>query len=994
MDTSEATDDKAFFDNEHFVGREEELAGLVRSFDDSVNGRGSVNMLVGEPGIGKTSTARVFASICQSRGATVLWGRCYEEGGAPSYWPWLQVLREHIRDMTPEALRSAMGVGGQYIAEIVPEINDKCPEITPARALDPEQSRFRLFDSVSGYFQRSSETQPLVIVIDDLQWADRSTLLLLEYVARETTESGVVIVGTFRDTDLNRDLPLSRSLGDLARLERFQRLTLVGLEQPEIQEIVRVRTGTVPPQRLTLAVQSRTDGNPFFVSEIVRMLERAGPIREDETSDVDWLARLLPDGVVDAVRRRFDYLSEDCRQFLTVASAIGKEFSFGLSLRLMPDVPEDRMLLALDDALEASIIEESDASREVYRFSHDIVRETLQSGISAARRSRLHARIGEALEEVHGGFIELHAAEIAQHYEQAESVVAPKKLVRFMTMAGDQALLKHAYEDAQSYYERGLFGATGQIGIPMSADDGATAQILFGIGRAQAATLQRNRLQEAADSLGKSARYYLDSGDVASAVSVLEYRLPTVPGFQGLADLIGRTLDVLDTDSHEAGRLLTAYGRAIGLVEGGYERAIESFTRAIAIARREHDEALEMDALVDSCAINFFHLNWDRVINDHSRAIALARSLDDTRAEVSATLFASQAMYATGNHDSAAAYAERLLRLGERLRDRYYLANALWINEMVASACGDWQAATYFSDRALEQAPQDSRLVGTRVFMEFQIGNYESGNVYINRLIDTMRSTEPNLTTEYAFVAWIIPLIASIANSEEHMESASRAAMSVMRSNTMAPIHRLYANVGKALLAVREVDELRASEAIETLATYAGSMIVGGLSADRLLGLVSSGLGRFNDSESYFGAAIEFCRASGYLPELGRASVDLAQVLVDQSKPDSVDRINRLLDEADRIAVDLGMPSLSEKTGGLREAIEASHSAASVGGLTPREIEVLQLVALGKTNREIANDLTISMRTVDHHMGNVLSKTDSANRAEAASYAIRHGLAT
>ena len=216
-----------------FVGRQREMAELTAALDDALSGRGRLVMLMGEPGIGKTRTAQELASHAQQRGAQVLWGRCAEEQGAPPYWPWVQAIRAYVQRTDPETLRSEMGLGASDIAQIVPDIRGKLPELEAPPELEPEQARFRLFDSVCSFLKNATHSQTLVLLLDDLHWADNPSLLLLQFLAREMGGSPLLVVGCYRDVELSRQHPLSDTLAQLSREPVFQREPLRGFSEEE-----------------------------------------------------------------------------------------------------------------------------------------------------------------------------------------------------------------------------------------------------------------------------------------------------------------------------------------------------------------------------------------------------------------------------------------------------------------------------------------------------------------------------------------------------------------------------------------------------------------------------------------------------------------------------------------------------------------------------------------------------------------------------------------
>ena len=226
-DTSRAADGTG---RDVFVGRRHEMDVLKAALEDSLAGNGRLVMLAGEPGIGKTRTATEFSAYSEMRGAKMLWGRCYERMGAPPYWVWRQAVRSYAREREVDQLRSEMGVGLDAIAEIVPELRETMPELEPLPHLDSaEQARFRLFDSITAFFRRAAQSQPLVIILENLHWADRPSLLLLEFLAQELGPSRLLIIGTYRDEETVYGDPLSLTLGELTKEQHFQRVILSGL---------------------------------------------------------------------------------------------------------------------------------------------------------------------------------------------------------------------------------------------------------------------------------------------------------------------------------------------------------------------------------------------------------------------------------------------------------------------------------------------------------------------------------------------------------------------------------------------------------------------------------------------------------------------------------------------------------------------------------------------------------------------------------------------
>jgi tetratricopeptide (TPR) repeat protein len=429
----------------------------------------------------------------------------------------------------------------------------------------------------------------------------------------------VLLVGTYRQTEVSQQHLLSHTVGNLIRQQDFLRVPLQGMTYQEVEQLLALATRDRPSPHLVEAVHGRTEGNPLFVIEIIRML------RQDGFEDSQDHITRISSGVRDAIDRRLSRLSQRCNQVLTIASAIGQEFDFKLLATLSDVIAEEELLAAIDEALAAHLIEESSGGAERYRFSHALIQEVLAKEISASRKVRLHARIGEALEELYGTNAETHAGELAYHFAQGASVLGAGKLVHYSLLTGEQALNSYAYEEALAYFQQRLEAKEGQ---PMDIE---AAALLFGLGRAQLVTLDLFLQAEVVvDTLTRAFDYYEASGNVAQAMAIAEYRLAaTSARFVGATQLIDRALALVPPDSHAAGRLLSRTIRMVGADENNYPAAASAAERALTIARREQDEALELWTLAVSASVETQHTHYREAMSQCEQALALARRLDD-----------------------------------------------------------------------------------------------------------------------------------------------------------------------------------------------------------------------------------------------------------------------------------------------------------------------------------------------------------------------------
>ncbi len=892
-----------------FEGRQREMGELEAALEAALSGRGRLVMLVGEPGIGKTRTALELATYAGLRGAQVLWGRCYEAQGAPPYWPWVQAIRSCVRERAPEQLRAEMSSGAADIAEIVPEVRERIPDLKPPPALGPEQARFRLFDSVTAFFKRAADTQPLVLILDNLHWADKPSLLLLEFLARELEEARLLVIGTYRDVNVSRQHPLFETLGELTRERLFERVRLRGLTQQDVGRSIELVAGISPPQSLINAVHTHTDGNPFFMTEVVRLLMQEGELDPKQLGKrQDWTVR-IPEGVREVIGRRLNYLSQQCNQTLSLASVIGRQFQLDQLQRLLDDLSGERLLEVIEEALAARLVEELPGSPGRYQFTHGLIQETLVEELSTVRRVQLHARIAKALEALYGADTETHAAQLAHHFAEAMTVTGTEKVVRYSRLAGERALRSYAYEEALANFQKALAAREGQL------MDAETATLLFDLGRAQAAMGQR---EEALSSFGRAFDYNVATGDVPGAVAVAECPVPHLPGqLTGAHELLKRALALVPTDSPEAGRLLSLYGTALGVDEGDYLGAEKAFDQALAIAQREQDSILEMQTLARAGRVNGYHLRLQESLEQSLRAIALAQRLDDPMSEASSRYFAALALWSMGDVARAQSHATAGLAPAERLRDRLSLANILWANETICRLTGDFRSARSFSNRGLALMPRDPRLLGTRTLLEYEMGDYDQGDAYYRRMLDTMRQTTSGASFEYAFVASVTGFAAHYTGLVDRFDFpiAKTAGKSVLSSPSTTPLVAIRAQTGLALLAVRERDVTAALEGYAFHGARRGTMTPGGMgSVDHLLGLLAVTLGRLDVAMDHFDDALVFCRRAGYRPEYAHAAYDFAVALRKRNGLGDHQKAAALQDEAFAISRELGMRALRERT--------------------------------------------------------------------------------
>ena len=894
-----------------FVGRENELQALLRALGDALAGRGRLLVIGGEPGIGKSRLAEELARSATESRAEVVWGRCWEAGGAPPYWPWVQAIRSYARGADSKRLRRELGADATEIGEVVAEVRELIPDVgTPPTIDDPQAARFRLFDGIAGFLKRASDTQTLVVVLDDLHWADEGSLRLLEFVAREVADARLLLIGTYRDVELSRRHPLSQTLAELTRERLFERIVLRGLNSEDVADFIEATWGAAPPAALVSAVHAQTEGNPLFVTEVVRLLAQEGELTPKQLSgDESWSIR-IPKGVREVIGRRLDRLSDACNEALAVASVIGREFGLDQLQRLLKEYSEDRLVELLDEALAARLIEEATGVIDRYQFTHTLIQETLADELSLTRRVRLHARIAEALEALYGEHADQHAAELAHHFGQAQTLLGPDKFVRYSQVAGEAALAASAHEQALAHFDRAL-AAKDDAEI-----DDEMAALYFGRGRAQLAVLPRYELEPASDSLRRAFDYYAQVGDVGRAVSVAACPIPLSFGLgdTDFPELIASALKVVPPDSREAGQLLAQHGWYSGIVEADHGEAERAFERALSIAQTQGDAALERRTLANAAWVDVWHFRRQECLDKGLRAIELAGQAGDDLTEINARRSIVWALMATGEREQIRAHTAAGFALAERLRDRWSIASAAFDNARLAVYEGDWETARHMSERGTMAEPRGPRARAMRALLEYELGNFDVGATHIARLHDAAVGTPPGPIAEHVFMVGATALAERIAGSEERLASAAASAEAILSLPRLAPALAMVARSARALVAVQrnEADVAETHYRLIEPQKRTACFIMP-LTFDRLLGLLAVTFGQIDKALSHFEDGLVFCERAGYRPEHAWTACDYAEALRLRDRPGDGERAAALRQAALGIAGELEMLPLIER---------------------------------------------------------------------------------
>ena len=472
------------------VGRDSELAELLAGLDDAAGGAGRLFLLAGDPGIGKSRLAGEAAARARDRGFKVVWGRCWEAGGAPAYWPWVQALRAVVRGVGREELVPQLGAGAPFVAQLVAEVAEIVPEVCPPPPMGAEAARFGLFDAVAAFLRNAGAGRPLMVVLDDLHAADAPSILLLRFVARELGEAGVLVLGAYRDMELDRGHPLAVALAELSREAATRHVRLSGLDEAGVARLIYEVTGVTPGEGVAAAVHRDTEGNPLFVGEVARLLAAEG--RLERAGDPAGMGLAVPEGIREVIGRRVARLPEQCGRVLGLASVFGREFWLPPLERLC-GVGAGGLLDVLDDGIAAGLVAAVPGVPGRLRFSHALIRDTLYEAISAGQRLRLHQQAGQALEAFYQPDLDPHLAELAHHFFEAAVVGETGKAVGYAERAGHRALVLLAYEEAARLLRMAL--AALALARPPGQDQ-ARCRLLLGLGDALTRMGERRAARE------------------------------------------------------------------------------------------------------------------------------------------------------------------------------------------------------------------------------------------------------------------------------------------------------------------------------------------------------------------------------------------------------------------------------------------------------------------------------------------------------------------
>ncbi len=894
-----------------FVGRARELSELSRALDDALAGEGRLVLISGEPGIGKSRLVEQLARRARERGAEVLVGRCWEAGGAPAYWPWVQALRTHARGSDPETLRSELGRGASDLAQILPELNQLYGELPKPPVSDPEGARFRFFEATASLLRAASLTQPLVLVLDDLHAADSPSLLLLQFLAGELAEARMLVVGAYRDVDPNPRDQLAETLIELRREPVTCSLPLTGLAEADVGSLVALTTGLEPEAHVVSALHRATDGNPLFVGEVVRLLAREKTL--ESLSESDAWRRMVPEGVKAVIRRRLRHLSENCRLVLVLAAVLGREFDLA-ALEQVSEVSGDHLLDVLDEAARERVVTDVPGQPGRMRFAHVLIRDTLYDELAPGRRVQLHRRVGDALEELYADNAEPHLAELAHHfYESARPDVAEKALA-YARRAAERSLGLLAYEEAARLFAVAL-RVLDSIELP---NDAVRCDLMLALGDAYAR----------AGNTPRSKQTYRDAARLAETLHLREQLGRAALGYGGrliwevsrddahLAHLLERALATLsDDDSTLRVRLLARLAGGPlrdSTADAGRRRSLGA--QALEMARRIGEPSTLAYALLGYIGS---HHSPDFI----PEQVELASELIDV---------ALKARDPERAFDGREAHLVAVLELGDVWAAQADLAEMERLAEELRQPAQRWLVAVHRALLALlegrfEQAEQlitETRSVGEQA-QSWSAAVTHGLQLYLlrrelGRLAEVEQLVRRAVAAHPTYPIWRCVLVSML--SELGSTAEARVGLGALAANDFGGLpfdEEWEVSLGfLAETAARLGDRDRAAKLYELLLPYADRVAIsypeislGPVS--RLLGILASTTCAYADAARHFEDALAMNARIGTRPWLARTQDDYARMLRRRDEAGDAQKARSLLEGARAMYRELGMGSFA-----------------------------------------------------------------------------------
>ncbi len=906
------------------VGRDTERAELVGRLERALAGQGSLTLIGGEPGIGKTRLTEDILDEARRRGCLCLAGHCYEMEGAPPYVPFIEITERTARVVPPAALRNVLGDAAPEVAKLMPELRRMFDDIPAPIDLPAEQQRRFFFNAYRDFVERACRSNPIAVVFEDLHWADEPTLQLLMHLAQSMATLPLFVIGTYRDVELDVNRPFAKVLEQLLRQRMASRMALRRLPSEDVAELLSAMSGRPAPASLARAIHRETEGNPFFVEEVFQHLSEEGKLFDTQggwRQDLRVESLDVPEGVRLVIGRRLERLTESTRRILTTAAVIGRTFSLSLLESLEDAAGGDAVLDAVEAAERAHLLSAQTGTRETrYVFAHELIRQTLAETLSLPRRQRLHAKVAAAIERVYGAALDAHVSALAHHLYQAGAASDPEKTTTYLVRAADQSRAAAAHEDALAHLDNALSLWEGD------ASD-RTADLLF---RRALVLRSLARIPETLEGITRAYQMWKQTGPhdrAAQAVGQLAVtRLWLMDTATGEGE-VSRALREL-TNISPAGRSLLLYMLAMMHVSNGdFRHAEAGLTEADRLRQPGASVDLDVTALRSRGMFEWGQMRPSQSIALAGQAAAVHASRGELWHEVDAMWTIPWNRYFLGRPEEAArelaTYQEKAERIGHQ-GARYVVMHC---RSVLEAARGDLLSAQQTAREAIE--------IGRQSLIPWV---YHSEG-FVATLADWMGQARPDetlaifrrlstieLRRNYWYPSSMGALFRALAAyAPDEAVALYRSGDLVLELKDGFVSAGLGAGIsyvveGLALLGLH--DEVRAlSPMVETWAA-SERVVPGGwvLPAAATAGIASLCAEDWDTADARFQLAARQMDAGPYRHLRGQVSEWHGEMLVARNRPGDRDRARQLFEDAIATYSSLGMVTMEE---GVRRRLQA-----------------------------------------------------------------------
>lgn len=963
------------------IGRTQQLDLLGCYLNEVRAGQLVVVMLTGAPGIGKTRVLEAFANSASVQGATLLRGGASLSAGMPPYLPFIQAIGDYIAAIDYDLLREQIGPHAAALAALLPDIQVRLGPAWSLPPLGPEQERYRLYEAVTGFLTTLATQSPLILILDDLHWIDAASCGLLVHLTGRLRRVPLLIIAAYREGEATNNQALTWALTELNRRRLLQLLALGPLDVEESQALASSLVHASMATEVGALLHQHSEGNPFFLEELLRELADNGALvwRNERWELVEQPVRVLPPRVIEAIQLRLARLDGSIIELLSVAALLGRSFEVTLLAQVLgqeSDLIEAKLLEAVRAQL---VVLQGDTH---YVFSHDLIRETLISGLGSVRRRNLHLAIGEVLEARQVMPSSQRLAALAFHFVSAAE---PVRGVAYALEAANLALRTSAADEAHAHF---------RSVIELLAEDGPFEQRRSAwMGLGQAAMIKVD-YAVAASAFQQAATLCLEYGDTPGAAQAY-FRLGQLRWRQ---EAVGHAHDVFiqaltllgPTDNQTTAEILLQLADLHAMSLGHSREAIAYAEQALAMVERLGDQRLT--AIAYSVLGNVVARGGNLAAGQMwlERALSLARTLNDASVAAEACAYLANLYAWSGNLDMSRSVSLQRAALARRTQDLFHLRHVYaWLG-MQDTLQGRWvDAEHWFNEQApivdgLQSPEPQATLLSYRGILRYYQGQFGVADQLFREVVSLLQPT--GSSTLIWHIGWHGLVLIELDEREKALGCFAELHSLINRLDAQDRARGL----AFAQLAVGYV---RLGELAHTQACYVGLRPFQGqcspILIDRALGMAAHATGDASAAERHFEDAERLARQAGMRPEL--ALTLLQQGLLKQSLSEAAHatEANTALMIGMRLCDELGMQELGRRlctpasaTPSRRERIE------QMAGLSPRELEVLRLVAQGHTNREIADLLVISEKTVARHLTNLFTKLGVSNRASATAYAL------